>query len=93
MRKKIFYGIGILLLAVNAWFFITGKTFIYKALVYNFVEIDDYILFDNNTIEKSSKPQPWSRTQLNQKELTPRLDSVLNTLNSVAFAVVKNKEL
>ncbi len=93
MRKKIFYGIGILLLAVNAWFFITGKTFIYKALVYNFVEIDDYILFDNNTIEKSSKPQPWSRTQLNEKELTPRLDSVLNTLNSVAFAVVKNKEL
>ena len=37
---------------------LTGKIYLYKAVVYNFAGIDDYTIFDNHTIP-ASQPVPW----------------------------------
>ena len=50
--KKFFKGILIFLLSViilfTAFAFVSGKTYLFKAVYYNFAGIDDYKIFDNN---------------------------------------------
>ena len=52
--KIIFKIIGaivlLVLLVFNGYVIGTGQFFIYKAMAYNFVDIDDYKIFDNAKI-------------------------------------------
>ena len=85
----------LLLLAVlvlaNLAILITGKTFVYKALYYNFVDIDDYKIFNNRTIDKSLTPQPWPLSpSYNTKKLPAELLQTFQKLKTVAFLVVKD---
>ena len=93
MKKIILLTVASALVGFNIWLYATGKTFFYKAVIYNYVNIDDYEIFDNRTIRKSSGPQPWLRSATNKVDLTPKLDSVLTSLESVAFTVIKDKEI
>ena len=56
--KKFLKGILILLLSViilfTAFAFVSGKTYLFKAVYYNFAGIDDYKIFDNNTVKAGS---------------------------------------
>ena len=49
--KKFFKGILLFLLAlillVSVYAFATGRTYLFKAVYYNFAGIDDYKIFDN----------------------------------------------
>jgi ribonuclease I len=45
-------------LLFSAYALISGRTFLFKAVVYNFANIDDYKKFSNNTVA-IGKPQPW----------------------------------
>ena len=60
--KKFFKGILIFLLSViilfTAFAFVSGKTYLFKAVYYNFAGIDDYKIFDNNEV-KTGPVQPW----------------------------------
>lgn len=98
MLRKIFKYIGIILLlfilGLNAYVLVSGKTFFYKALVYNFAGVDDYKIFDNRTIHKSDTPQPWPlSTKFNQIKLSGELQKTLDSLQTFAFLVVKNDSL
>ncbi|MFM7177751.1 MAG: hypothetical protein ACKO0X_10050, partial [Bacteroidota bacterium] len=48
----------VVLIAGNLALYLSGKWYYYKALVYNYVGIDDLDLFPSRLI-KAGKPQPW----------------------------------
>jgi len=98
MLKKILKTVGLTLLlaivGVNVYVFVSGKTYVYKALRYNFAGVDDYKLFDNRLVRKSTHPQPWPRSvQDNKIALTPTLKHTLDSLETFAFMVIKNDSI
>lgn len=68
-------------------FVITGTQYIYKAVIYNYVNIDDYKIFHNRTIA-AQKPEPLPTHK--QKSISPELKKLHTELKTVAFLVVKN---
>ncbi len=71
----------------------TGYLYLYKALFYNYVNIDDLNLFPVRTIA-AGKSEPWPLgSDYNKQPLTPQLTKTLETYESVAFLVVKNDSI
>lgn len=84
--------VGVLLVTTAVLWF-SGKLYYIKALVYNYVNIDDLNLFHVRTVE-AGKPQPWNiATDYNKKELTPELRKALEQYRTVAFLVVQNDSI
>lgn len=81
----------ILLFAVFA--VVTGKTYLFKAVMYNFANIDDYKKFSNNTVA-IGKPQPWKVSSRYETQAMPdSLRYLLEEINTVAVAVIQNDSL
>jgi len=94
MKKRILFGFIGLLAFANLLIVITGKTFLYPALYHNFPNIDDYEFFENRTIAKSTNPQPWAISkQYNKIKLSDKLTSKLESLESVAFLIIKDDSI
>ncbi len=95
--KKFFKGILLFLLAIVVLFtgyaFATGKTYLFKAIYYNFAGIDDYKIFDNNTVP-AGNAQPWPVSDAYNKITSPDdLNRLLAELKTVAVVVIKNDSL
>lgn len=93
--KKILRYIGLVLLAAfilfNGWVLLSGKGYFYKALLYNFADIDDYKIFPERVIHKSTKPQPWpNAADYNKKKISDTLRKNLTELKSVALLIIRN---
>lgn len=89
--KFILYFIFFIILAFNLYVIISGNFFIYKALRYNFVGIDDYKIFDNSTIKASKNPQPWQISEKYNSLILP--DTIKQThKNTQTFAFIIVKE-
>lgn len=77
-------------------FFITSVTdnnYLYKALIYNYANIDDYKIF-NNRIVAAGIPQPFPYSKNYQSiKLSDSLSKELDHLHSVAFVVLQNDSL
>jgi len=87
---KIFFGI---IIVINLLIVFSGKYYLYKAVWYNTVNIDDYKLFVNRTVE-AGEPQPWKISEkYNKFKLPQYLTSRLEELSSVAFLVVHQDSL
>ena len=72
---------------------ISGYGYLYKALVYNYVNIDDLELFHTRTV-KAGKGEPWKLgSDYNKKELTPELLKTLEQYQSVAFLVIQDDSI
>lgn len=72
----------------------TGKTFFWKALVYNFPDIYDYTLFDNATIQNSDSVQKWGISpNYNLTPLSLQLDSTLKATKTTAYLVLKGDQI
>ena len=72
---------------------LTGKIYLYKAVVYNFAGIDDYTIFDNHTIP-ASQPVPWRISpQYGQIKIPDTLEQYLTSLKSIALLVVQNRKI
>jgi CubicO group peptidase (beta-lactamase class C family) len=98
--RKLFRGLVIfvicLLLAVNLFILLTGRTYLYKGIANTYLRgrtvpgIDEYSIFENRKVEKGIT-QEWpagknyNKTQLSQTELDRN-----KRLESVAFLVIKN---
>lgn len=88
--KRFLQTLVVLLFIITAFAFITGKTHLFKALWYNFANIDDYKKFSNNTVTIGT-PQPWANaTNYNNINYPDSLDAYLNQLQSVGVLVIKN---
>ncbi|NEM97963.1 serine hydrolase domain-containing protein [Pontibacter burrus] len=92
--KRFTFG-GVLLLGLlAAWLHIADKNYIYKALRYNFADIDDNLIFDQRKIDAPAKTQPWPHAANYNKITWPdSLQQLHQQLQSVAFVVVKNDSI
>lgn len=91
LRKFLLILLAALLL-FNLWILISGKTFVYKALIYNYVGIDDLDLFSHRTV-KSGVPQAWPVKADIAKPLPAYLKAELEKQESVAFVVIHRDSL
>lgn len=82
--------IFIIIVVFSVFALASGRTYLFKAVIYNFAGIDDYEIFDNATVH-IGEPQPWPESQTyNQVKLPEELSSMMESLRSVALLAIKN---
>ena len=83
----------LILVMGNAVLYLSGKWYYYKALVYNYVDIDDLELFTHRTIE-AGVPQPWAiGSDYNQAAVSDTLQRTIDRYRTVAFLVIKDDSI
>lgn len=85
--------IAALLLIACVFLFATGKTWVFKALVYNFVNIDDNDIFIQRKVE-AGIAQPWPiASTYNKQILDTSTANELSRERSVAYLVIHHDSL
>src|SRR5687767_4579487 len=96
MKKIIKWFFLLILLIVvlfSAFAVVSGKTYLFKAVYYNFAGIDDYRIFTNDTV-RTATVQPWPVSARYNKVGSPdSLNELLKEIKSVAVVVIKNDSL
>ncbi len=88
--KKIVLVILALIVVINLGIVVSGNSYVYKALSYTYVGIDDYTLFENRPV-KAGTPIPIPEAaQYNKTKLSPELKKYLVETQTIAFLVLKN---
>lgn len=91
--KRFFAFLLLILTLFSAYAVISGKTYLFKAVYYNFAGIDDFKIFSNDTVN-ISVAQPWPVSQNFNKTNPPdELDKILKRINTVAVVVIRNDSL
>jgi CubicO group peptidase (beta-lactamase class C family) len=91
--KRILVFLLVILALFSGFAFISGKTYLFKAVWYNFADIDDYKIFNNNTVP-GGNAQPWSLSpDYNKPAMTEHLKLLLENLGTVAVVIIKNDSL
>lgn len=91
--KKFFKWFLIIFLILNIGLLAFGKFYYWKALIYNYVNIDDLDLFPYRAIA-AGHPQPWPLSSTyNQIPLTDSLKKELEDFKTVAFLVIKDDSI
>jgi CubicO group peptidase (beta-lactamase class C family) len=91
--KYFLYTILLLLAVFTVYAFASGRTYLFKAVWYNFADIDDYEKFTNNTVT-TDVHQPWdSAVAYNKPQLTDSLQNMLEELGTVGVLVIRNDSL
>ncbi len=91
--RRLLWIIVIILIGFSAYAFISGKTFLFTAVRYNFADIDDYKKFTNNTVSVAT-PQPWSEAAgYNKIPYPDTLNALLEKLGSVGLLMIRNNEV
>jgi len=86
----IFFGLIVL---ANILILASGKLFIYKTLIYQHADLDDYKIFQNREL-KPGKAEPWNvSTRYNRVPMPDSLLKELTGLKTTAFLVIKNDSL
>lgn len=88
-KRFILFITGVIII-FSAYALVSGKTYLFKAVIYNFANIDDYHKFTNNQVA-IAVPQPWKVSAHYNKTAYPdSLNSLLEGLGSVGLLMVKN---
>ena len=91
--KKLAISLLIIVVSASVFAIVSGKTYLFKAVWYNFADIDDYKIFPNNTVS-TGEPQPLiSSASVNTIKIPGSLDSLLTVLETVSLVAVKNDEI
>jgi CubicO group peptidase (beta-lactamase class C family) len=91
--RRVIRVLLVVILLFSAYALISGKTYLFKAVVYNFANIDDYKKFPNNTVA-TGKPQPWHvSANYNQPKVPDTLNSLLEALGSVGLLMIRNDSI
>ena len=91
--KRLLLGLATILILFSAYVLVSGKTFLFKAVYYNFANIDDYKKFSNNTVA-IAKPEPWQLSSSYNKIAYPdTLNSLLESLGTVGVLMLKNDSI
>ncbi|MDB5273473.1 MAG: beta-lactamase [Chitinophagaceae bacterium] len=94
MKKKVLLAIVAVFAITHLVLVFTHKTFIYKALIYTYPDINDQDIFYSRTIAPSPTPQPWAiSTHYNEKVLPDSLDHLLQQYETTALLIVKNDSI
>lgn len=94
MTKRSWWKIIVgLLVVLNLVLWASGNLYLYKALIYNYVNIDDLNLFPTRMV-KAGQGNPWPQgTDYNKRELSPVLRETLEQYRSVAFLVIQRDSI
>lgn len=88
--KRILICIGVFILLSLCITTITGTNYVYKAIWYNYADLDDYKIFKNRNVD-AGKPQPiFNSTSYNKQKLPADLRSELEKIKTVSLLVLKN---
>ena len=91
--RRLLYTLLFIIVVFAGYALVTGKTWMFKEIVYNFADIDDYKIFSNNTVT-IGRPQPWAlSTNFNKFVLPDTLKNLLEQIKSVGVTVIKNDSL
>ncbi|HTD94246.1 MAG TPA: serine hydrolase [Chitinophagaceae bacterium] len=91
--KRFFLFLLLIILVFSGYAVITGRTYLFKAVYYNFADIDDYKIFSNDTISTATS-QPWTfAADFNKHPLPDTLHALLERLRTVAVVVTKSNSL
>jgi CubicO group peptidase (beta-lactamase class C family) len=91
MKKKIWIILFGIILLLNVALVIAGKGFIYKAVFYNLADIDDYKIFPERIVKKSSHAQEWPlSSSFNKMPISSDLEKMLTETESIAFLIIKD---
>lgn len=89
MRKILILLIVLIIISGVSLFFLPD--YIPRALLYNYVGIDDYTIFHNREI-KALNPAPWKKN-LTRKELSKNAVHNLYAYKTIAFLVVRDNAI
>lgn len=96
MRKfflRVLFGLFVIVALLSVFALVTGRTYLFKAVAYNFADVDDYKVFSNNEVVTGA-PQPWPVSlQFNKTSLPPALEDELVKLRNIAVLVIQNDSL
>lgn len=91
--KRLIFGIVLLLVVLSLFAIATGRTYLFKAITYNFANVDDYEIFSNNEVP-INKRQAWAVSgNFNQLYMPKALESELVALSNIAVVVIRNDSL
>jgi CubicO group peptidase (beta-lactamase class C family) len=91
--KKTLLFFALLLLVGTAIAYISGNGFLVKAIAFNFANVDDFEIFENDTVSVG-QPQAWNVSKnFNKIPLPDTLQNSLESIGSLAFLVIKNGEV
>ncbi len=92
--KRILFYVVLILVMANVAIWVSGTTYIYKALVYQQPGIDDLDLFPYKTIHNDSVKTPWPvSSNFNKIKLSDSLRNTLEKYETVAYLVIKNDSI
>src|ERR1039457_5796135 len=92
-RKKILWAFLLLFVIANIAILATGKIYLYKALFYNYADIDDQDIFDSRKVQNGT-PAEWPLSHDYNKAKLP--DATLKELEkngTVEFLVIKDDSI
>ncbi|MFZ8477700.1 hypothetical protein ACO1MN_15675, partial [Staphylococcus aureus] len=82
-----------LLLIFTVYAFISGKTYLFKSVYYNFSNIDDYQIFENNIV-KAGTAKPWAfAANYNKINYPDSVNALIEKLQTVGLLVIHNNEI
>lgn len=91
--RKFFRVFAAIIVVLTIILYATGKLYYYKAIIYNYVDIDDLNLFYNRPVE-AEKSQEWNISKFyNSEKLSDTLTSFLTANKSVAFIIIKDDSI
>jgi len=80
-----------IIIIFSAYALVTGKLYLFKAVWYNFANIDDYKIFTNNTV-KAGTGKPW-QVQDKMDGISDELNHEMESLGTVGLLMVKNNQI
>jgi CubicO group peptidase (beta-lactamase class C family) len=90
---RFIYLLLLLVLVFSGYAFISGKTWLFKEVAYNFADIDDYTIFSNHTVAVG-QPQPWPVAEhFNRPVMPDTVKNLLEGIQSIGVAIIKNDSL
>lgn len=90
--KRILLGLLILIVMVNVAIWVTGNTYLYKALIYQYVGIEDFTIFENRVVEAGT-PVEIPNSSTTKLKLNPDFRNFLIQTETTAFLVLQNDSI
>ena len=92
LKIVLYFFLGVILL-FSAFAVFSGRTYLFKAVLYNYADVDDYKKFTNVVVEKGAeKPWPLSKESVSV-QLPGELIQLLESTETTALAIIKNDSL
>jgi len=92
--KYVFIVLVVLLGALSAYAVLFDNTYLFKAVYHNFSAIDDYRIFNNQTVVKAKQDKPWPlANQYNKLAYQDSLNQLLESLRTVGVLMIKNDSI